>query len=627
MFVFGTAGHIDHGKTALIFALTSIDPDRLPEEKKRGMTIDLGFAWLALASGEKIGIIDVPGHESLIKNMIVGATGIDAVILVVDAKEGWMPQTEEHFQIIELLELQYGIIVITKIDLVNAHRLRLVENQVKERLKNTALSRAPIVKTSIINNIGIEELKWSIQNLLPQLKPRRDIQKPRVYIDRVFTIKGSGTVVTGTLTGGTLQKGMELNIFPGGKKARLRNLQAYKEEVEVALPGSRVALNLSGIEKNELQRGSIVFVNIPIKSSKNIDICLKFLPNFSKLSLSSGSLVTFFTGTKETLARIFFPPNSITQPGERVFARLKFQEDLITFLGDHFILRLPSPLRTIGGGIIINPLASKKPLKEKEEFDLLVRRSTLDLKELILAELSKLKFIKKRDMLTNSNFSEEEIMTMIELLKEENKIISYNYWIIEKNFWQNQRTKFIQKLKEEHRLSPLSNGFPLNKLQRNFSYLTIEIFKGLIKTLRDENQIGLKGGIVYLISYVPEITSLQKESINKTLKIIRANPSLPLEEKTLLAQIEERREILEFLIQQGEIVRLDEGILLQSKTYDAMKNKLIEFLNLNGSLSIAQVRDLLGLSRKYIIPLLNKMVEEKITQRKENVRILKSKDN
>jgi len=627
MFVFGTAGHIDHGKTALIFALTSIDPDRLPEEKKRGMTIDLGFAWLALASGEKIGIIDVPGHESLIKNMIVGATGIDAVILVVDAKEGWMPQTEEHFQIIELLELQYGIIVITKIDLVNTHRLRLVENQIKERLKNTALSRAPIVKTSIINNIGIEELKWSIQNLLPQLKPRRDIQKPRVYIDRVFTIKGSGTVVTGTLTGGTLQKGMELNIFPGGKKARLRNLQAYKEEVEVALPGSRVALNLSGIEKNELQRGSIVFANIPIKSSKNIDICLKLLPNFSKLSLSSGSLVTFFTGTKETLARIFFPPNSITQAGERVFARLKFQEDLITFLGDHFILRLPSPLRTIGGGIIINPLASKKPLKEKEEFDLLVRRSTLDLKELILAELSKLKFIKKRDMLTNSNFSEEEIMTRIELLKEENKIISYNSWIIEKNFWQNQRTKFIQKLKEEYQLSPLSNGFPLNKLQRNFSYLTIEIFKGLIKTLRDENQIGLKGGIVYLISYVPEITSLQKESINKTLKIIRANPNLPLEEKTLLAQIEERREILEFLIQQGEIVRLDEGILLQSKTYDTMKNKLIEFLNLNGSLSIAQVRDLLGLSRKYIIPLLNKMDEEKITQRKENVRILKSKDN
>jgi len=623
MFVFGTAGHIDHGKTALIYALTGIDPDRLPEEKKRGMTIDLGFAWLTLPSGEKVGIVDVPGHENLVKNMIAGTTGIDAVILVIDAKEGWMPQTEEHFQIIELLGLQSGIIVITKIDLVNRPRLAEVEEEIKKRIKKTIFSQVPIIKTSTINNIGLAEIKQSIQELLPQIKPKKDIQKPRVYIDRVFTIKGSGTIATGTLIGGVLQKGMELNIFPGGQKVRLRNLQAYKEEVEIAYPGSRVALNLPGIEKSELQRGNIIFANTPVKTSKNIDVYLKLLPPFSKSPLPSGSIVSFFTGTKETFARLFFLNTPLLQGEEVVLTRLKLQEDLFTFLGDRFILRIPSPPQNLGGGIILDPLAYKYLPKKKEEINLLSRRINLDLKELILTELYKLKYCKKNDLLSSSNFSEEEIMIMVNILKKEKKLFSYLSWIVEVDFWQNQKIKFLQKLKEEYQLAPLSNSFSINKLQKIFSYLPIEIFKGIIDNLKEENKVGIKGGMVYLTTYKPKISPIQKEYIEKILEIIKANPAQPLEEKNLLAEIEEKKEILEFLIQQGEIVRLSEGILLENKTYDMMKHKLIEFLKQNGSLSIAQVRDLLGLSRKYIIPLLTKMDEENITRRKENVRILK----
>ena len=587
MFVFGTAGHIDHGKTALIYALTSIDTDRLPEEKERGMTIDLGFAWMKLPSGEKVGIVDVPGHENLIKNMIAGATGIDAVILVIDANEGWMPQTEEHFQIVDLLDIKYGIIAITKIDLVDQARLYFVEKQIKERLKNTALFNAPIVKVSTVKNIGIDRIKSAIQDLIPRMKPKRDIGKPRLSIDRVFNIKGSGTVVTGTLMGGVFRQGMEATIFPSYKKTRLRSLQTYKEKVEKAFPGSRVALNLVGMEKNELHRGDIVFGTKQIKASKNIDVRIQLLPQLKKYSLANRSEVVFFTGTKEILAKIFFPETKPLMSGEKGFAQLRFKEPLATYLGDRFILRIPSPPKTIGGGLIVDPLAHKHHFKDKDTLHLLQKRAKLDLGELILTELKKVNFIKKDDLLINSNYSYSEIREIAELLEKENKLIATNSWLIDKNYWQEQKTKFINRLNREYELYPLQTGFPLNKFQSYFYYLKPEIFNYLVDSL--------------------------------------INTTNPPNEKMLISQIAGGKEIIDFLIQEGKIIKLIDGILLESNNYDIMKNKLIDFLKINGSISIAQVRELLGISRKYIIPLLNKMDEEKITQRRENVRILKTK--
>jgi len=401
MFVFGTAGHIDHGKTALIYALTSIDTDRLPEEKERGMTIDLGFAWMKLPSGEKVGIVDVPGHENLIKNMIAGATGIDAVILVVDANEGWMPQTEEHFQIVDLLDIKYGIIAITKIDLVDQTRLNFVEKQIKERLKNTVLFNAPIVKVSTVKNIGIDRIKSAIQDLIPRMKPKRDIGKPRLFIDRVFNIKGSGTVVTGTLIGGIFRQGMEVTIFPSYKKTRLRSLQTYKEKVEKAFPGSRVALNLVGMEKNELHRGDIVFGTKQIKAGKNIDVRIQLLSKLKKYSLTNRSELFFFTGTKEILAKVILNQKKYFEPDEIGFAQLRFKEPLATYLGDRFILRIPSPPKTIGGGLIVDPLAHKHHFKDKDIINLLQKRAKLNLGKLILTELKKINFIKKDDLFSS----------------------------------------------------------------------------------------------------------------------------------------------------------------------------------------------------------------------------------
>jgi len=625
MFVFGTAGHIDHGKTALIYALTSIDTDRLPEEKERGMTIDLGFAWMKLPSGENVGIVDVPGHENLIKNMIAGATGIDAVILVIDANEGWMPQTEEHFQIVDLLDIKYGIIAITKIDLVDQARLNIVEKQIKERLKNTVLFDAPVVKVSTIKNIGIDQIKSAIQDLIPRMKPKKDIGKPRLSIDRVFNIKGSGTVVTGTLIGGTLNQGMEVTIFPSYKKTRLRNLQTYKEKIEKAFPGSRVALNLVGMEKNDLHRGDIVFGSNQIKASKNIDVQIQLLPRLKKYSLADRQEVLFFTGTKEILAKIFLPETKPLQSDETGFAQLRFKEPLATYLGDRFILRIPSPPKTIGGGLIIDPLAHKHHFKDRDALHFLQKRIKFDLRELVLTELKKNIFIKKDNLLINSNYADSEIKEAVEQFKKQGEIITTNSWLIDKNYWQEQKTKFINRLNREYELYPLQAGFPLNKFQSYFYYLKPEIFNHLIDSLINSDKIGLKKGIIFLTSREPKISSQQKVLISKIFKILKDNPTSPPNEKTLISQIAGGKEIIDFLIQEGEIIKLSDGILLESKNYDIMKNKLIDFLKINGSISIAQVRELLGISRKYIIPLLNKMDEEKITQRKENVRILKAK--
>ncbi|MBU4361753.1 selenocysteine-specific translation elongation factor [bacterium] len=625
MFVFGTAGHIDHGKTALIYALTSIDTDRLPEEKERGMTIDLGFAWIKLPSGETVGIVDVPGHENFIKNMIAGATGIDAVILVVDANEGWMPQTEEHFQIIDLLDIKYGIIAITKIDLADQARINFVEKQIKEKLKNTAFSNAPTVKVSTVNNLGIDQIKLAIQDLIPRMKPKRDIGKPRLSIDRVFNIKGSGTVVTGTLIGGTLQQGMEVTIFPSYKKTRLRNLQTYKEKTEKVFPGSRAALNLVGMEKNELHRGDIVFGTKQIKASKNIDVRIQLLPQLKKYALTNRAELFFFTGTKETLVKVILGQKKCFKPGETGFAQLRFKEPLATYLGDRFILRIPSPSKTIGGGLIVDPLAHKHHFKDKDILHFLQKRINFDLRELVLTELKKNISIKKDNLLINSNYTDSEIREVVESLKKQGEIITTNSWLIEKNYWQEQIIKFMNRLNQEYELYPLQTGPPLNKFQSYFYYLKPEIFNNLIDVLINTSKIGLEKGIIFLLSRKPKISSQQKILISKILKILKDNPTNPLNEKTLISQIAGGKEIIDFLIQEGEIIKLSDGILLESKNYDIMKNKLIDFLKINGSISIAQVRELLGISRKCIIPLLNKMDEEKITQRKENVRILKTK--
>lgn len=622
MFVFGTAGHIDHGKTALIYALTSIDADRLPEEKARGMTIDLGFAWLKLNSGERVGIIDVPGHENFIKNMIVGATAIDAVILVIDVKEGWMPQTEEHFQILKMFNLKYGIIALTKTDLVNKDQIDLVEKKVRERVKNSFLARMPIIRISINEQSSIEKLKVAIEEITRKMIPQKDIGKPKLCIDRVFSIKGSGTVVTGSLVGGSLGKGQEVTIFPLNKRVRIRNLQSYKEQLEKAFPGNRVALNLTGVKKSELKRGDIVFGINQIKSSKNADVEIKLLAQKKEFSLKHGTELAFFSGTKEILTKVILCNKKFLRAGETEFAQLRFREHMVLDITDRFILRLPSPPRTIGGGVVLDPLAYKHSFKDSNMVNILQRRLTSDLRELVLSELEKIKLSEKVGFLVNSKYSSLEIEKEIRLLEQKEKLFTTNSWIIEIKYWQKQIEKIINFLNQQHQQYPLEKGFPLIKLQSHLDYLVPELFNNLINYLVNSNQTGLEEGIVFLTTYKVKLSPTQKLLISQIFKKIKENPTKPPTEKEIIKQIEGSREIIRYLYQNEKIIKLDNDILLIISNYRDMKDKIIGFLKSNQTISIGEVRNLLGISRKYIVPLLTRMDQEGITQRKGNVRVL-----
>ncbi|MFA5317587.1 MAG: selenocysteine-specific translation elongation factor, partial [Dehalococcoidales bacterium] len=354
MFVLGTAGHIDHGKSVLVKALTGIDPDRLREEKERGMTIDLGFAWFKLPGGHEVGIVDVPGHERFIKNMLAGVGGIDLALLVVAANEGVMPQTREHLAILDLLEVSRGVVAITKKDLVDDEWLSLIKMEVEELLAPTRLDGAKIVPVSAVTGEGITELVAAIDELLSSAEPRSDLGRPRLPIDRVFTITGSGTIVTGTLTGGWLRVGQEVEVIPAGHRSRLRALQTHKESVSQAEPGSRVAANLVGLTTSKLKRGDVLTTPGWLKPVTLLTVRLRLL-GYLKRPLKHNTTVSFFTGASEAIARVRLLESDILEPGGETWAQLLLEEPVVALKGDHFIIR--SPIETLGGGRVVETRA------------------------------------------------------------------------------------------------------------------------------------------------------------------------------------------------------------------------------------------------------------------------------
>ena len=620
MYVLGTAGHVDHGKSSLVKALTGIDPDRLPEEKEREMTIDLGFAWLFLPDGKEVGIVDVPGHERFVRNMIAGVGGIDAVLFVVAADDGWMPQSQEHLEIIKLLGIRYGIVVITKIDLVKEDWLSLVEEEIKKKLKKSFLENAPIIKTSVPKNIGISELQTEIAKVIEKIQPKKDLGKPRIYIDRVFTMSGRGTVVTGTLIDGSLSIDEEVKILPDGISARIRDLQTHKKKRKKVDPGTRVALNLAGVEKSQIERGDVVVKPDQGMTTFSVDakVELVFPLDFP---LKHNAQVLFILGTTELLGKALLLDKDLLKAGESGLVQFRFKEPLVARIGDHFILRLPSPPTTIGGGIVLNIFPEKHKRKDEKLLSYLSLRKSLKSEDLILSEVLKNEFVYQKDLLKESNFSQKEIEAELKDLEASGKALVREGMVIGKKRWDGLLKKIEEILKEEHRKFPFKPGLLKADLQSRVKSEE-KLLDLAIVSLLSLNKIVQKGSYLSLPEHEPKLQGKQEEIGKNILQKFVKTPLSPPTKDEILSLGKEYSEVLTFLIQQETLIELGSGILFRKEDFEMIRKKVVDFIQKNGPSTVSQIKEQLNLSRKYAVPILEKLDQLNITRREGDKRVL-----
>ena len=620
MFVLGTAGHIDHGKSKLVEALTGIDPDRLPEEKERGMTIDLGFAWLALPDGSEVGIVDVPGHERFVKNMVAGVGGIDAVLFIVAADDGWMPQSQEHLQILDMLKIQTGIVVITKIDLVDPEWVGLVEEDVKEKVKGTILQDVPIVKVSSTQKIGTDKMYQEITRMISRLGRQKDVGKPRMYIDRVFTMSGRGTVVTGTLRDGCFQSGEEVEILPQEISVRIRELQTHKKVHKEVAPGTRVAMNLAGVEKEKLKRGDVI---TRVGLDKTIETFVAYVEVVSTLKspIKHNANLLLILGTTELVARAKILDKDQILPGESSFVQFLCKGRLLARIGDHFILRLPSPQITVGGGTVLDVSPRVHKRKDGELISDLQRRLSLDMSDLILSELKKWGLVPKRQILKASNFSQEQIQSSLKELEKEGKIFSIGDFIVDLITWEETSKRVVSEIEKTHKTFPYKIGAKLAEFSSRLK-IKENLFDQTVKHLVAEKKIVQQGAYLRLSDHQSTLSPRQKELSEKILQEFASKPLSPPTKEELLNLGTDYEDVLLFLIEQGQLVELKEGVLLRSDDFEKIKAKVKDFIGQQGAATVSQLRAHLDTTRKYMVPILEKLDQLGVTQREGDKRTL-----
>ncbi len=620
MLTFCTAGHIDHGKSSLVKSLTGIDPDRLPEEKNRGMTIDLGFAWMQAFSGEMVGIVDVPGHKQFVRNVIPGMGNIDAAILVIAADDGWMPQSEEHTQIMDLLGVKHGIVALTKVDLVDDTAwLEMVEKDITTRLAQTSLQDAPIIRVSNKDCTGINKLKEAIDRLVLKIASNRDIGKPRLPIDRVFTMKGSGVVITGTLINGSLAPGDDVIILPDGLTAHIRSIESYKQKVDKALPGSRVALNLTGIKREKLKRGDIIMPH-KAKVSRIANVEIRLLPGPTKLKNNNELLV--YLETSELTARLVLIGAKDVKPQEATFAQLRFEKDVAMYIGERFILRNPSPVCTIGGGIILDPFATKYRVKDAYKLSTFIgRRRGLSLEELILTEVEKLKYAERGELLKASCYSSAEIDGCVNKLIAQSKLMNIASYIVGVDYWQELANRLLEALRLMHKSNPLKESVSQAALMACLN-LPRTLFSQLISYLVNKGEIVHAGDSIAIAKHKPKLSSWQEAVISNIKELFTKNPASPPTLKELASQIPGSEEIIRFMCRENILVEIGDGIFLDARHYQDIKRGVIDFLTKKGRITIQDFNSLFGFSRKYTIPILTALDKEGITRREGDIRVL-----
>jgi selenocysteine-specific elongation factor len=618
--ILGTAGHIDHGKSALVKALTGIDPDRLKEEKERGITIDLGFADLNYPDGLTIGIVDVPGHERLVRNMLAGAGGIDLVLLVIAADEGVMPQSREHLYICDLLKIKSGLIAITKADLVENEWLDLMKDEVKNFVKGTFLEGTPIVPVSSKTMFNIDLLKEEIRNTALRVEPKPTKGLFRLPIDRVFTLKGFGTVITGTALSGSISVDDTVEILPSNIKSKVRGLHSHGKPIQTAYAGQRVAINLQGVEKEELKRGDAVVLPGRFIPTKIIDAKIELLRDVP--SLKSKSLVHFHLATSETIARVVLYGRDELKPEESCYCQLRLQDPVISMSGDRYIIRRFSPVETIGGGEIFDPSPPRRRQKDIAETLTTFEKSSLSDKISLKVLQSGLHGIA---IMTIEGWIKAEIPAIsesIKTLRGKGILFAIEDVLIHKTFFDSFREKVLQTLRDFHSKNPLKPGMPKEELRVK---LTIEprLFSGLITSLKD---LVMEKEIIRLRTFSTVLSHAEETLKAKILELIQKGVFQPpsKEELSQSLKLDQKHlsDILKLMVKEGSLVRISDSMYLTSPVYNTMIESLKNFFSKKPEMTVAEFRDILNTTRKYALPILEYLDSNKVTLRVGDIRKL-----
>ncbi len=627
--IIGTAGHVDHGKTVLISALTGVDTDRLQEEKQRGISIDLGFAPFKLPSGRIAGVVDVPGHEKFIHNMLAGAAGMDLVMLVVDANEGVMPQTREHLDILQLLGIRNGIVVITKIDLVEEEWRELVEDEIREELKGSFLENAPIHSVSAVSGQGIEELKIVIDRLTESLESRSSTGPLRLPVDRAFVIAGFGTVVTGTLVQGSVRVGQTVSVIPPGLDARVRNIQVHDQDTEEAKAGTRVALNLSGVERDDIMRGSVVSNPGYYSQTALLDAWVELLPG-SPRSLKNLDPVHFFLGTVRTVSRLLLLDRDQLKPGENAPVQCRLERALVAERGDPFVIRSYSPMTTIGGGMVLDPYPEKHRRFRRPVIDRLQ-----DLKQapaeggdaaFVRSKLEELTAADPARLMKETRLDEARTRTILDDFLARGLVEQVGSAYILPGLRQQFESRLLAELKRYHEQFPLSPGISRARLRaylpRSFGQREYDAF---LSRLQEEEKVEVKSDLVSLYNFTPEPTGKEKKVLDGLTGLYRSGKLQPPSVKEALektgADLARRDELFHYLQDSGILVKVGEDLYFHRDAYREAIELLRRHFADHKTLTLAQFRDLAGTSRKYAQALLEHFDQQKLTRRVEDHRV------
>ncbi len=632
--ILGTAGHIDHGKTSLIKAVTGIDTDRLKEEKLRGITIELGFASLTLPSGQQLGIVDVPGHEKFVKNMVAGATGIDMVTMVIAADEGIMPQTREHMEICTLLGIQHGLVVLTKIDLVDKEWEELVKEDVGQFVQGTFLEYSPIIPVSTTTKDGLDQFIDALDELCARIPARTPTGLFRLPIDRVFSMKGFGTVITGTLISGRVQVGDMVMIYPSGITSKVRGIQVHNQSVNEAEAGMRTAINFQGIEKAAVTRGEVVARQDTLKPSYMLDVSIHYLGS-NKRPIKNRTRFRFHAGTSEVLGNLILLESEELQPGETCVAQIRLESPVATIKDDRFVVRSYSPVRTIAGGQVLNPLPQKHKRYKSDIIRGLKHLLDAEPEEIVSYSMAAtgLTGISLNDLKIMTNLSDKQLdQTLQKLLSTHTAIQTdrENQIFIHNDVFTKLLKDTLQYLQIYHQANPLKGGMSKEELRSKFiAPVEPKLFNLLLNRLLKDKAIFQTDDTVRLSTHSVSLGADQSHIKERILQIYQNSGLTPPYFKELSSSLHidsrQAKAVLMLLVEEGSVVKVKDELYFHSAAINALKDKLVDFISSHGEITTPQFKDMTQVSRKYLIPLLEYFDSKNITIRVGDVRKLRSK--